>query len=176
MSDNGGRVRFKLYSEAVRIWLPILLSLCAISMTIYQAQATRRHNRLAMTPRVDLRLTISEDAATLQLSMANVGIGPGIVKDVFLVQGGERFDGGDFAACRILDDRLGRAGDDFDTDCFLMDGDYVMRPGDQVTLYATRPAPGRPKPPVTLPADIDALEAEVRYCSFYDECWSSEDF
>ena len=57
--DPGG-VRWKLYLEAMRAWIPIVISICAISFTIYQGILSRRHTKLSVQPRVDWR--IEEDA------------------------------------------------------------------------------------------------------------------
>lgn len=172
--DDGG-VRWRLYAEAFRIWLPVVVSLCAISLTIYQANATRRHNRLAVQPRVDVRIDIDGKTGEVEIAMVNVGIGPAIVTEVTLIEGGLRFDREDFAACTTLDDRLGRTGEDWDTECFLMDGDYVLRPGDSALLYASRRVEGRTPPPPATPDDFDDLEVDLRYCSFYEECWRASD-
>ncbi|MBP7002495.1 hypothetical protein [Amaricoccus sp.] len=170
--DDGG-VRWRLYAEAFRAWVPIVVSLCAISLTIYQAQATRRHNRLAVMPRVDVRFQVDGDTGDIEMRMVDVGIGPAVVTGVALVEGGVRFDRGDFAACRILDERLGREGDDWDTECFVMDGTYVLRPGDGALLYASRRADGLPPVAPKIPEDLDVVEVAVRYCSFYEDCWLS---
>jgi hypothetical protein len=173
--DDGG-VRWRLFLDAFRAWVPIVVSLCAISLTVYQANAMRRHNRLAVQPHIDVHLLMDRDGAgEVEIEIADVGIGPAVITEVALAQGGLHFDRSDFAACQALDDRLGRTGDDWDTECFLMDGDYVLRPGDQATLYASRRAEGRPQAPVAPPQDYDSLEVDVRYCSFYDECWRASD-
>jgi hypothetical protein len=40
--------RWKLWAEAVRLWVPIVVSLCAIGLTVFQARATMRHMRLSV--------------------------------------------------------------------------------------------------------------------------------
>lgn len=172
---EGGGVRWRLFAEIFRLWAPIVVSLCAISLTIFQANATRRHNRLAVQPHVDVRLTIDGDTGEVEMRMTNVGIGPAVINDVVLVEGGLRFDRNDFAVCSTLDERLGRTGADWDTECFLMNEEYVLRPGDAVLLYASRRAEGATAPVPPLPEDLDRLEIDVGFCSFYEECWRSSD-
>lgn len=170
-SDSGGEVRWKLWAEAFRTWTPLLISICAISLTIFQAASTRRHARLSVQPRVDFRLT--EDATgAVEIAMVNVGFGPAIVTEVTLEHGETDLGQVDVDACQDLDRLLGREGDAWDTGCFVMDGDYVLRPGDAVTLYASRPAEGtnteewRDKL-----IDYAKIELNARYCSFYEDCW-----
>ena len=49
-------MRWKLWAEAFRLWVPILVSLCAICLTVFQAMSTRRHTRLSVQPRLDWRI------------------------------------------------------------------------------------------------------------------------
>ena len=75
--DPGNEVRWRLYAEAVRTWLPIIISLCAISLTIYQAYTTRRHTRLSVQPRLGWRSI--DDRRRDTYSLVNDGFGPAIL-------------------------------------------------------------------------------------------------
>ena len=73
--DPGAGVRWKLYLEAARAWIPIVISVCAISFTIYQGMLSRRHTKLSVQPRVDWRIEEDAVGGTLALSLVNVGFG-----------------------------------------------------------------------------------------------------
>jgi hypothetical protein len=164
-------VRWKLWAETFRAWVPIVVSLCAISLTVFQAAATRRHARLSVQPRVDLRIELNDSAGTVLLSMVNVGFGPAIVTNVAFVVDGERVPATGPDACAEIDRRLGRGGEAWDNACFTSD-EHVLRPGDSVVIYGSRPAPAHAAEDHAAAAvDFRRLAASARYCSFFEDCW-----
>jgi hypothetical protein len=167
--DPFGDVRWKLWAEAFRAWVPIVVSVCAISLTVFQAAATRRHARLSVQPRLDWHVEQDSGAGTIILRLVNVGFGPAVIDRVAL-----SFDGEDLGppekACPELDRRLGREGDAWDTGCAAISGDLVLPAGDSVILYASRPA-AQAAGHRAEPIDAAKLTVDARYCSFYEECW-----
>ncbi|HVL20555.1 MAG TPA: hypothetical protein VM422_06165, partial [Amaricoccus sp.] len=132
--DPGNEVRWKLYAEAVRTWLPLVISACAISLTIYQAYNTRRHTRLSVQPRLDWTIDVTPDGG-INYSLLNNGFGPAILRSLNLRLDGEVVGPDGPATCGEIDRRLGRGGDAWDTGCFDMEGDFVIRPGNGVVVY-----------------------------------------
>jgi len=170
--DPGGGVRWKLFAETFRIWLPVVISVCAISLTIFQAMATRRHTRLSVQPRVDWRIEQISEAGSVIVSLANLGFGPAIISDVTLMFDGEPLGPADPATCDEMDRRLGRDGDAWDTACFTITGEYVLRPGDSVVIYGSRPDETLAGQDHTKDEiDFRRVSADARYCSFYEDCW-----
>ena len=169
--DPGNEVRWRLYAEAVRSWLPIIISLCAISMTIYQVSATRRHTRLSVQPRLGWSIDVGP-TGEMTYSLVNDGLGPAILTELDLRVDDEVVGPDGPATCAEVDRRLGREGDGWETGCFDMEEDFVLRAGDSVVVYASRLAEGAtglPGPP--RPEEYLRLTPEARYCSFYEECW-----
>jgi hypothetical protein len=172
--DPGNEVRWKLYAEAVRSWLPVVISLCAISLTIYQAYNTRRHTRLSVQPRLDWSVTV-DDGGAVTYGLVNNGFGPALLTELTLLLDGEPVGPDGPATCAELDRRLGREGDAWSTACFDMEGEFVLRPADKVTVYASRQAEGASGLGRPLgPEEYLRVTAEGRYCSFYEECWALE--
>lgn len=163
--------RWKHWAEAFRLWLPLVISLCAISLTVFQAMSTRRHTRLSVQPRIDWR--VMQDAATgsLAFSLVNVGFGPAVMEEVVMFFDGETLGPIGTDTCAELARRIGREGDTWDTDCSAIEGEYVLRPGDSLTLFASRPSPSATSDHRVSEADARKVSANARYCSFYDECW-----
>lgn len=171
--DAGG-VRWKLFAEAVRAWLPIVVSLCAISLTVFQAYSTRRHTRLSVQPRLDWTVNLGPDGG-IAYRLANVGFGPAILRELQLELDGEVVGSDGPATCAEVDRRLGREGDAWDTACFDMEGEFVLRAGDSVVVYESRRAATAPAPSGAAPLGPDdylRLMPAGRYCSFYEECWA----
>jgi len=169
--DPRNEVRWKLYAEGVRTWLPLVISVCAISLTIYQAYNTRRHTRLSVQPRLDWSVEIDGDGQ-VTYGLVNNGFGPALLTELTLLVDGAPVGPDGPATCAEIDRLLGREGDAWDTNCFDMEGEFVLRPADRVTVYASRKtegAPGLDRP--LAPEEYLRVTAEGRYCSFYEECW-----
>lgn len=169
--------RWKLKAEAFRLWLPVVVSLCAISLTIYQAAATRRHQRLSVEPRLEVKISVASDGS-LVYALANNGFGPAVLKDITLTLDGAPVGPDGLPTCAKIDAALSRSAPEWDTSCFDKEGDFIIPAGDTETIYASRRAPEANGP------DADqarrAAEEYLRvgmtgtYCSFYDECFRLE--
>lgn len=169
--NEGDPVRWKLYAEAFRLWVPIIVSLCAITLTVFQAMSTRRHARLSVQPRLDWSVSVGA-GGEVTYSLVNNGFGPAVLQHLDLALDGETVGPDGPATCAEIDRRLTREGDAWDTGCFDMEGDYVLRAGDGVVVYASRRAEGAPGLAQPLgPEEYLRLRPAGRYCSFYDDCW-----
>ena len=160
-------------AEAVRLWTPIIVSCCAIGLTVFQAYAIRRHNRLSVAPRLDTRWQYDGRADEIAISLVNVGLGPAVVKSVVLHHNGEELGPSNLQTCFELSRRHGREGDDWDTRCFDPGEEYFMRPGDSVLVFGSRPAdPVKVQPTRTPAAEPGSITITADYCSLYDQCWT----
>jgi hypothetical protein len=169
--DARNQVRWRLRAEAFRLWVPIVVSLCAISLTVFQAMSTRRHARLSVQPRLDWSVVVGP-AGEVSYALVNDGFGPAILKRLDLELDGETVGPDGPATCAEIDRRLGREGDAWDTRCFDMVGDFVLRAGDSVAIYASERAAGAQGLDSPLgPEAYLRLTPAGSYCSFYDECW-----
>jgi hypothetical protein len=173
--DPGNGVRWRLYAEAFRAWVPIVVSLCAISLTVFQAMATRRHMRLGVQPRLDVTLELGR-GGDMTYRLVNDGFGPAVLKRLDYMLDGEVVGPDGPATCAEIDRRLGRDDDAaWETACFDIEGDYVIRAGDAVVIYASHRVEGAAglDRPLT-PEEYLRFGAAGEYCSFYEECWSLE--
>ena len=169
-----GGVRWKLYLEAARAWIPIVISVCAISFTIYQGMLSRRHTKLSVQPRVDWRIEEDAVSGTLALSLVNVGFGPAIVRDIAVLVDGEPIATESLEACQEIAGRIGR-GDParWNLSCFAEPDEHVLRPGDTVVIFGSRPSRAHAAEDQTgAVVDYRRLGASARYCSFYEDCWA----
>ena len=65
--------------------LSVVISICALLLTVYQAWATRKHNRLSVQPRLATQLQIEHDVTEERVirviaTLSNSGLGPAIIK------------------------------------------------------------------------------------------------
>ena len=166
--------RWRLYSEAARMWLPVVISLCAISLTVFQAMATRRHQRLSVQPRLEVNVAASRDGS-LVYTLVNNGFGPAVLKDVEFTVDGAPIGPDGPASCARIDAALDRGEPDWDTSCFDKEGDFVIPAGAEETIYASRRSATSPGAAVP-PSSEEYLRVGMigTYCSFYDECFALE--
>lgn len=61
-------------------WSAIAISVAAIALSVSEARATRRHNRLSVAPRLTGRADISPGAQTANLQIRNSGLGPAVIQ------------------------------------------------------------------------------------------------
>lgn len=168
-----GATGWRLLAEFVRLWLPVVISVCAISLTIFQAVTTRRHARLSVQPHLEWRLTEETGSGLFEISMANVGLGPATVRSIAVRLDGTPRSLASLEACDALAAALGRTGEDFDTRCFIQQADRVIPAGTELPLFRSEPAPGHAPPGGPLP-DYRRVSVIGTYCSFYEDCWQIE--
>lgn len=70
--------------DFLRLNAPLIVSLCALILTIHSAKATRKHQRLSVQPRMSTFNGHQVDPTTQQLTfwatLTNCGLGPAIIK------------------------------------------------------------------------------------------------
>lgn len=84
---------FKIGGSSVTAEL--ILSICAIFLTVYQAAQTRQHNRLSVRPHLvwDIRKIWGDTCVEVCFSLHNKGVGPAIIKDRYFLLNERRFEG-----------------------------------------------------------------------------------
>ncbi len=158
--------------EIVRLWVPIIVSLSAIGLSVYQGAATRRHARLSVQPRVEWRIHEDAGAGTLELSLVNVGFGPAVLSDVAVIVDGQKIAMKDLDACAEVGHRIAREHGAWDSQCFVNPDEYVLGSNDTVLVFGSKPiAAHAGEDHSGALVDYRRLGVTADYCSFYDECW-----
>lgn len=70
----------------------VAISLCALFLTVFQARATRKHNRLAVTPYLTTfvdRIYKENRQVVVHVSLRNQGLGPAVIKDYSVIVKGK---------------------------------------------------------------------------------------
>lgn len=165
---------WKQHAESFRLWFPLLISICAISLTVFQAMHTRRHTKLSVQPRLELRVSLDSDTGVFALSLANVGFGPGILSKVAFAIDDDIVPATSLEACQDVARRLGRDPDaEWDVNCFASDREFVLRAGETVPLLVSEPTEAHAGDDHSAElVDYNRISATATYCSFYEECWT----
>lgn len=72
-------------AELAREYAPLLISICALFLTINQSMAARKHNRLTVKPHLTSFTDTRSDperqgVITINITLSNNGLGPAIIK------------------------------------------------------------------------------------------------
>jgi len=85
----------KVTWEAIAGFSSVIIAVCALGLTFWQAKITRRHNKLSVTPHLTTWTQSEQVTGRYSVEILNNGIGPALIKS-FSVQvdgqpiGGER--------------------------------------------------------------------------------------
>ncbi len=74
----------------------VVISICALLLTMYQAWATRKHNRLSVQPRLSTQSQIERDVTEERIirviaTLSNSGLGPAIIKSFEILVNGKPY-------------------------------------------------------------------------------------
>lgn len=77
--------------EVIAAWASIIIACCALGLTIWQARITRKHNRLSVTPLLNVTKSRSmdDDEPYFALKLRNQGTGPAVIKSYSLLYKGK---------------------------------------------------------------------------------------
>lgn len=68
----------------------ILISICALFVSVWQINISQNHNKLSVKPYLDYHLT--QQDSTLTVSISNAGFGPAIIKKIMFNYNGNEYN------------------------------------------------------------------------------------
>ena len=137
----------------------IVISVCALVLSIDSARQDREHKRLSVRPVISISFSYTDDGAGFRAR--NVGLGPAIVKwfTVYV---------DDIPRSSWTDVRAALGMTDTDFRFGLFHQEMIYQPDSQsatVFWYTNRESAQQ------LIANRRRIRTEICYCSLYDECW-----
>lgn len=77
----------------LKVTVELVISLCAIGLTVYQAFLIRMHNRLSVRPHLVWHINRKRGQASLTIifTVKNEGLGPALIKEMYFELDGKRF-------------------------------------------------------------------------------------
>lgn len=148
----------------------VLLSLCALFVSLYETALIRKQQHAAVWPHLVLAYTVKADR--FALSAMNLGIGPARIRDVAVTLDG--------AAVGDWPEALARLGGEDPPLRYLVShfNQMVVPAGEPYQILwsdlADWPEPGRAEAAATiglLAESVSRIGMSVCYCSVYDDCW-----
>jgi len=65
---------------------PLFVSIIALTVSLWQAHESRRHNRLSVTPKLNIEVTKNQRDGIFELVLKNQGVGPAIIESIELFE------------------------------------------------------------------------------------------
>ena len=151
-------------SPLVRLeaWVAVFIAVTSLAITLYEATATREHDRMSVWPRVAQET--SDSAGIYDRAITNVGLGPAVVKSFEV-----RLDStGRPSWTPIVAALLGTSTPETQWFFSTVGAGTVILPGHTIhvlTIVARSHAE-------FAMAQDHRVVSRVCYCSLYDECWT----
>lgn len=148
----------------------VLLSVCGLFVSLYEASLIRRHHRASVWPHVAVTASLNPDA--VRFFVQNTGIGPARIRAaVVSVDGETKVDWEDVIVGMLEEPGSVNAYQS------LINGQVLPPNSPQETIFrltmdSTSAAP-RVIPALRRAILDESLDIQVCYCSVYDECWTS---
>lgn len=147
----------------------VLLSLCGLSISLYEASLIREQQRASVWPNV--RVGVSITGERFQFNAANTGVGPARIEATRLTYRSETLD-----RWRDLVDRVADVPQDSVGITYSILGARVMPAETEETIFEVgidRPAERQVVDAIWQAVQDGDIDIEACYCSVYDQCWQA---
>ena len=149
-------------SSRLESWVAVFIALTSLSITLYEAQATREHDRMSVWPRLSQQS--SDSGGMYDRVITNVGLGPALVRSYEVrLDGTPRTSWG-----RIVTELVAATNKNPGFFFSHVGAGTVILPGHTIHVLTII---GREFSSVASAQD-HRLVSRLCYCSLYGECWS----
>jgi hypothetical protein len=149
-----------------------VISLCAISLTAYGLYATRRHNRLSVTPHLSgcRNKDMTSEGFWFSYDISNNGIGPAKIKKFILFRNGKISPKGkDDYVEALIHQHLGDQLNYQIVHQFNFGNDVSMKAGDTRCIVKIFFPGAKQADQENLLKRLEGLDAQIEYESFYGQ-------
>jgi len=143
-------------------WVAVFIALTSVAITLWEARATREHDRMSVWPR--LAQESSDSAGIFTRTITNVGLGPALVRSYALRVDGAPFRSWNAIVAALLGPSQPVPGFYFST----VGPGTVILPGKSIQVVTI----SGPKMSGLAMAQDHRLIGHLCYCSLYEECWT----
>lgn len=146
----------------------LLLSVCGLFISIYEASLVRRQQRASAWPHLEVAPSLGD--GRVKLWIRNTGVGPARIHAAALTYDGETLPGWD-ALLRELSEDAGR----IPTYRSQVSGRVFPADSQGEAFFAVEPESGEAArelvPILRREIETGRLDVEVCYCSVFEDCW-----
>jgi hypothetical protein len=150
--------------------ITLVISFCAILLTAYGLYATRRHNRLSVTPHLSgcTNKDFTDEGFLFSYGISNNGIGPAKIKKFILFRHGKVFPKGkDDHVGALIREHLGDQMNYQIVHQFNFGKDVSMKAGDTRCIVKIFFPGAKQNDQENILKNLEGLEARIEYESFY---------
>ena len=159
----------RTFAERVSAYVPIFISVLALSVAIYGSYQTRRHNRLSVKPFVHFNTFGAQGDPMIGLVIENTGLGPAVISDFTIFLDKEKLSNVKSEEWKHVSQTLSELFHGQTPTYHWIGNGYVLKAGESLSIYTISP---------DHVSDIDQfnrlflgrLVVRVRVCSVYNEC------
>ena len=155
--------------ERISSYVPLFISVLAITVSIYSAYETRHHNRLSKKPFVSFKRMMAADGDEVGLIIENNGLGPAVISNFSIFLDTNQIIGDGINDWESVTEKLNNLFKNRSPKWNYLHEGYLLKAGDSIALYATSP-----ENIIDLEQFrdvlINRLIVKVRACSLYQEC------
>lgn len=151
----------KSRTSRVESWVAVFIAVTSLAITLYEAQATREHDRMSVWPRISQES--SDSAGMFDRAVTNVGLGPALVRSYELTLDGRLRTSWDSVVSELVAETHKKPGFYFSH----VGAGTVILPGHTLHVLTIL---GREFSSVASAQDHRVV-SRVCYCSLYGECW-----
>lgn len=149
-----------------------IIALCALVATFWQADLSRRHNRLAVKPHIEIARGFDFNKQEYCVNMLNNGLGPALVTKIqLLVDGKEVNTQNSEAICDVISKVFHLY--NYKQYYSIISGSYMMKPEEEKTFLKVELLSSLTEFPVTSSDEIieinSRMEVKISYESMYGE-------
>lgn len=148
----------------------LLLSLCGLFISIYEASLIRKAQRASVWPHVEV--TASMVQGSVRLWAQNTGVGPARVRTAAVTYNDETLD----HWLHLIRKAVGEEAEDGDVYKSMIGGRVLPADSPKELIFAMtieRGAAGEATDQLQRQIYTGAVDVRLCYCSVYDQCWTS---
>ncbi|MCZ6689601.1 MAG: hypothetical protein O7H41_08370 [Planctomycetota bacterium] len=153
-----------------------VVAILALALTLFQAHATRCHNRLTVRPNFIFETGLTDDRSGWGLCILNGGLGPGIVKGGSFVAEGREFED---LSIESMQDALALVDSEGSGIMGWFRQDDVILAGERFWISRVKATFQSTKPQIELERELKKIQIKIYYESVYGEkfvaSWVGED-
>jgi hypothetical protein len=150
-------------SSRIESWVAIFVALTSLTIALYEAHATREHDRMSVWPR--LSQESSDSGGIYDRAITNVGLGPALVRSYEVTLDGKARTSWEPVVTELVASTNKKPGFFFSH----VGAGTVILPGHTIHVLTIT---GREFSSVAIAQD-HRLVSRLCYCSLYGECWSA---
>lgn len=144
-----------------------VIALIALFSTLYSNAVQRKHNVLSLKPILDINCT-AYPSQPLRFDVKNSGVGPAIIRHIYVVIDGVRYESRSVEDYARIMKQLGPEIGGSEFRCYVTHGNGALRPGESIELLAFTESNQNAKMQALFASAVPRIGIEIDYECVYE--------